>query len=68
MLPKGDIGNVLEPREPNECGQLDFWGPISYLKEQNKLFSVAVDRFSRLPSVMVTTTKTSNKVLKILEK
>ena len=64
MLSKGDIGNVLEPREPNECIQLDFWGPISYLKEQNKLCSVAVDRFSRWQSVMVTTTKTSNRFLK----
>ena len=68
LLPKGDVGKVPEPREPNECIQLDFWGPISYLNESKKYILVATDRFSRWPSAMVTTTNTSDKVLKFLDK
>ena len=47
---------------------LDFWGPISYLNEQKKYVLVVTDRFSRWPSAMVTTTNTSDKVLKFLDK
>ena len=47
LCAKGDVGKVYEPREPNECLQLDFWGPIRYLKESSKYVLVAVDRFSR---------------------
>ena len=68
LLPKGDMGKVPEPREPNECLQLDFWGPINYLNESKKYVLVATDRFSRWPSAMVTTTNTSDKVLKFLDK
>ena len=62
------MGKVPEPREPNECIQLDFWGPINYLNESKKYVLVATDRFSRWPSAMVTTTNTSDKVLKFLDK
>ena len=62
------MGKVPEPREPNECIQLDFWGPISYLNESKKYVLVAADRFLRWPSAMVTTTNTSDKVLKFLDK
>ena len=68
LLPKGDMGKVPEPREPNECIQLDFWGPINYLNESKKYVLVATDRFSRWPSAVVTTTNTSDKVLKFLDK
>ena len=68
LLPKGDMGKVPEPREPNECIQLDFWGPINYLNESKKYVLVATDRFSRWPSAMVTTTNLSDKVLKFLDK
>ena len=68
LLPKGDMGKVPEPREPNECIQLDFWGPINYLNESKKYVLVATDRFSRWPSAMVTTSNTSDKVLKFLDK
>ena len=68
LLPKGDMGKVTEPREPNECIQLDFWGPINDLNESRKYVLVATDRFSRWPSAMVTTTNTSDKVLKFLDK
>ena len=49
MCSKNDIGKIPEPREPNESVQLDFWGPINYLKESKKY--VLVERFSRWPSV-----------------
>ena len=68
LLPKGGVGEVPEPREPNECLQLDFWGPISYLNETMKYVLVATDRFLWWPSAMVTTTNTSDKVLKFLDK
>ena len=68
LLPKGDVGKVPEPREPNEFLQLDFWGPISYLNESRKYVLVATDRFSQWPSAMVTTTNTSDKVLKFIGK
>ena len=68
LSPKGDVGKVPEPREPNECIHLDFWGPISYLNESKKYVLIATDRFSRWPSAMVTITKTSDKVLKFLDK
>ena len=53
LCAKGDVGKVYEPREPNECLQLDFWGPIRYLNESSKYVLVAVDRFSRWPSAMI---------------
>ena len=35
MCTKGDIGKVYEPRDPNNCLQSDFWGPIKYLNESS---------------------------------
>ena len=46
MCPKGDVGKILEPKNPNESVQLDFWGPIIYLKESKKYVLVVVDHFS----------------------
>ena len=48
MCSKNDIGKIPELREPNESVQLDFWGPIYYLKESKRYVLVAVDRFSML--------------------
>ena len=45
MCSKNDIGKIPEQKEPNESVQLDFWGPINYLKESKKYVLVAVDRF-----------------------
>ena len=64
---KGDVGKVYEPREPNECLQLDFWGPIRYLNESSKYVLVAVDRFSRWPSAMICGNNKSDKVLKFIK-
>ena len=36
MCSKRDLGTIPEPKEPNESLQLDFWGPINYLKESKK--------------------------------
>ena len=67
LCAKGDIGKVYEPREPNECLQLDFWGPIRYLNESSKYILVAFDRFSRWPSAMICGNSKSDKVLKFIE-
>ena len=52
-MPENGLGTVYEPKEPNECNQPDFWGPIKYLNESEKHILVAVDRFSRRPSAMI---------------
>ena len=64
---KGDVGRVLEPKEPNEFVQLDFWGPINYLKESKKYVLVAVDRFSLWPSAIVCNSNRSDKIVKFLK-
>ena len=67
MCSKNDIGKIPEPKEPNESVQLDFWGPINYLKESKKYVLVAVDRFSRWPSAMVCNSNRSDKIIKFLK-
>ena len=67
LCAKSDIGKVYEPREPNECLQLDFWGPIRYLNESSKYVVVAVDRFSRWPSAMICGNDKSEKVLRFIK-
>ena len=67
ILRKNQLGNIPEPKEPNESVQLDFWGPINYLNESRKYVFVAVDRFSRWPSAMVCGNKRSDKILKFLK-
>ena len=47
-----DLGTNYEPRDPSECIQVGFWGPIKYLSKSDKYVLVAVDRFSRWPSAM----------------
>ena len=64
MCSKGDIWKIPEPKEPNESVQLDFWGPINYLKESKKYVLVAVDRFSRWSSAMVCNSNRSDKIIK----
>ena len=67
MCSKDDIGTIPEPKEPNESVQLDFWGPINYLKESKKYVLVAVDRFSRWPSPMVCKLNRSDKTVEFLK-
>ena len=63
MCSKNGIGKIPEPKEPNDSVQLDFWGPINYLKESKKYVLVAVDRFSRWPSAMVCNSNRSDKTI-----
>ena len=67
ILGKSQLGNIPEPKEPNESVQLDFWGPINYLNESRKYVLVAVDRFSRCPSAMVCRNNRFDKILKFLK-
>ena len=67
MCSKNDIGKIPEPKEPNESIQLDFWGPINYLKESKKYVLVAVDRFSRWPSALVCNSNRSDKIIRFLK-
>ena len=67
MCSKDDIGKIPEPKEPNESVQLDFWGPINYLKESKKYVLVGVDRFSRWSSAMVCNSNRSDKIIKFLK-
>ena len=30
ILSENQLGNIPEPKEPNESVQFDFWGPINY--------------------------------------
>ena len=67
ILSKIQLGNIPEPKEPNESVQIDFWGPINYLNESRKYVLVAVDRFSRWPSAMVCGNNRSDKIMKFLK-
>ena len=67
MCSKEDVGKIPEHKKPNESVQLDFWGPINYLKEFKKCVLVAVDRFSRWPSAMVCNSNRSDKIVKFLK-
>ena len=63
---KGELGKILELKEPNKDLHLDFWRPITYLQESKKYVIVAVDRFSRWPSARVCNENRSDKILKFL--
>ena len=67
MCSKGDVGKIPEPKKPNESVQLDFWGPMNYLKESKKYVLVAVDWCSRWPSAMVCKSNRSDKIVKFLK-
>ena len=67
ILSENQLGNIPEPKEPNESVQLCFWGPINYLNESRKYVLVAVDRFSHWPSAMVCGNNRSDKIRKFLK-
>ena len=64
ILNKNQLGNIPEPKQPNESVQLDFWGPNNYLNDSQL---VAVDRFSRLPPAMVCGNNRFDKLMKFLK-
>ena len=51
--------------EPNEEVQLDFAGPLYPDQKSNTCLLVAIDRFSKFPSAMVTNSTSSKKVIQI---
>ena len=67
-IPKNDMGETYDPKEPNDLVQLDFWGPVNYVGGRKKYVLVAVDTFSHWPSAYVCSSNKSKSVLKFLMK
>ena len=67
-IPKSDMRDTYVPKEPNDLIQLDFWGPVNYVRGQKKYVLVAVDTFSNWPSAYVCSSNKSKNVLKFLRK
>ena len=66
--PKSDMGETYVSKEPNDLVQLDFWGPVNYVRGCKKYLLVAVDTFSHWPSAYVCSSNKSKNVLKFLRK
>ena len=67
-IPKSDMGDTYVPKEPNDLVQLDFWGPVNYVKVRKKYVLVAIDSFSHWPSAYVCLSNKSKNVLNFLRK
>ena len=67
-IPKSVMGETYVPKEPNDLVQLDFWGPVNYVRGRKKYVLVAVYTFSHRPSAYVCSSKKSKNVLKFLRK
>ena len=67
-IPKSDMGETYVSKEPNDLVQLDFWGPVNYVRGRKKYVLVAVDTFSHWPSAYVCSSNKSKTVLKFLRK
>ena len=67
-IPKSDMGETYVSKEPNDLVQLDFWGPVNYVRGRKKYVLVAVDTFSHWPSAYVCSSNKSKNVLKFLMK
>ena len=67
-IPKSDMGETYVPKEPNDLVQLDFWGPVNYVRGRKKCVLVAVDTFLHWPSAYVCSSNKSKNVLKFLRK
>ena len=63
-IPKNDMRDTHVPREPNDLVQLDFWGPVNYVRGRKKYVLVAVDTFSPY----VCSSNKSKNVIKFLSK
>ena len=62
------MGETYVPKEPNDLVQLDFWGPVNYVRGRKKYVLVAVDTFSHWPPAYVCSSNKSKNVLKFLRK
>ena len=67
-IPKNDMGDTYVPREPNDLLQLNFWGPVNYVRGRKTHVLVAVDTFLHRPSAFVCSSNKSKNVLKFLRK
>ena len=67
-IPKSDMGETYVPKEPNDLVQLNFWGPVNYVKGRKKYVLVAIDTFSHWPSAYVCSSNKSKNVIKFLRK
>ena len=47
-IPKSDMGETYVPKETNDLVQLDFWGPVNYVRGPKKYVLVAADTFSKI--------------------
>ena len=62
-----DWKEIPDPTEPNQEVQLDFAGPFCNGKNAKTYLLVAVDKFSKFPSVFITKSTNAGKVIKFLE-
>ena len=62
-IAKGNLNKTYVPTEPNEIVQLDFCGPVNYVKGPKKYALFAVDVFSHWPSASVCSRNNSRNVL-----
>ena len=65
-IPKSDMGETYVSKEPNDLVQLDFWGPVDYVRGRKKYVLVAVDTFSHWPLAYVCSSNKSKNVLKFM--
>ena len=56
------------PREPIDLVQLDFWGPVKYVRSRKKYVLVALDHYLHWPSAYVCSSNESKIELKFLRK
>ena len=66
LIAKRKFEKIKEPSEPNEEVQLDFAGPLFNDCKTKTYLLVAVDSYSRFPSVAILKSTGSNKIIKFL--
>ena len=66
-ITKDKLGETYVPTEPSLANQLDFWGPVNYIKGTKYNF-IAVDVFPQWPSAYVCSSNISKNVFKFLKK
>ena len=66
LKPRSKWDKIPDPTEPNEELQIDFAGPFNSTSRSKFHILVAVDRYSRFPSALITKSTGANKILKFL--
>ena len=64
VKPHANWDEIPDPTSPNEEIQMDFAGPYCISKNRNTYILVTVDKFSKFPSAMITSSTSSTKVIK----